>query len=122
MPTPLLGRWGEDEAARFLHRRGFRILARNLRLRLGEVDLIAWDGTTLVFVEVKTRRPGAPEPPQGAVDARKQARLGRLARGYLARIRASAVRCRFDVVAVTGEPGGRARVEHLPAAFTVEGW
>jgi putative endonuclease len=120
--TRPVGQLGEALAARYLERRGFAILARNLRSRLGEVDLIARDGRTLVFVEVKTRRGRSGDPPQAAVDARKQARLARLAGEYLARERAGEQACRFDVVAVTVEEGGAPRVEHFPGAFAVDGW
>jgi putative endonuclease len=119
--TKPLGRLGEAVAARFLERRGLQIVARNVRSRLGEIDLVARDGPTLVFVEVKARGPHAVDPPQAGVDARKQARLTRLALGYLARYRPASLRCRFDVVAVTLDPrGGAPQVKHFPSAFDVE--
>ncbi len=134
-PTRPLGQLGEEVAARFLEGRGFEILARNLRSRLGEIDLIARDGTTLVFIEVKARRGGRGDPPQAAVDARKQSRLARLALDYLAREWLRELSCRFDVVAVTfdlgdrgdwnaagGAAGGGPRVEHFPGAFAADGW
>jgi len=112
------GSEGEEIAARFLAQRGFEILARNVRSRLGEIDLIARDGPTLVFVEVKTRSGVPLEPPQAAVDARKRRRLARLALDYLAREWLRDLACRFDVVAVTLDPaGGPPRVEHFPGAF-----
>jgi putative endonuclease len=99
------------------------ILARNLRSRLGEIDLVARDGGTLVFVEVKTRSGAPREPPQAAVDARKRQRLARLALNYLARAWLRDLACRFDVVAVTLDPtGGPPRVEHFPGAFSVDAW
>ena len=120
-PTRPLGQMGEEVAARYLEDRGMRILARNLRSRLGELDLVARDGATLVFVEVKARYGAGGDPPQAAVDGRKRARLGRLAREYLARERLGDVPCRFDVVAVTADPaGGAARVEYFGGAFGVE--
>ncbi len=110
-------------AARFLADRGLEILARNLRSRLGEIDLVARDGATLVFVEVKTRLGRPSEPPQVAVDRRKQARLARLALDYLAREWLRDLSCRFDVVAVTLDPaGGPPQVEHFPGAFAADGW
>jgi putative endonuclease len=124
--TRPVGQLGEALAARYLEGRGLEIVARNLRSRLGEIDLIARDGRVLVFVEVKARRGRRGDPPQAAVDRRKQARLARLAAGYLARVRAGDRACRFDVVAVTLDAddaaGGAARIEHFPAAFTVDGW
>jgi putative endonuclease len=112
---------GEEVAARFLARRGLEILERNLRSRLGEIDLLARDGATLVFVEVKTRRGPAEDPPQAGVNARKRMRVARLALGYLARRCREDLSCRFDVVAVTVDPAGP-RLEYFPGAFTVDGW
>jgi putative endonuclease len=121
--TGPIGQRGEEIAARFLRRRGVTIVERNLRSRLGEIDLVGRDGSVVVFVEVKARRGVAPDPPQGAVDARKRMRLARLARGYVASRRLGNQRCRFDVVAVTlGEAGDDARVEHFRGAFRVDGW
>jgi putative endonuclease len=121
--TRALGQVGETAAARFLEGRGFVILARNLRSRLGEIDLLARDGSTLVFVEVKARRGSTGDPPEAAVDARKRARLGRLALGYLAACRMGERSCRFDVVAVLLDAAGRATgVRHLRDAFDLEGW
>jgi putative endonuclease len=141
------GRLGEEIAVAFLERRGLTVLARNLRSRLGEIDVLARDGPVLVFVEVKARRAGAADPPQVSVDARKQRRLARLALGYLAARGLGERPCRFDVIAVTlpvedgtgataptrGGRGERAasrdatesvapRVEHFPDAFTLGGW
>jgi putative endonuclease len=122
-PTQALGRRGEELAAVYLGRRGLRVVDRNCRSRLGEIDLVARDGPTLVFVEVKTRAGLSAVPPQVGVDARKQARLGRLALAYLARRRLGTVACRFDVVAVTLDPtGGAPRVIHWPGAFQVDPW
>jgi putative endonuclease len=124
--TRPVGQLGEALAARYLECRGLEIVARNLRSRFGEIDLIARDGRVLVFVEVKARRGRRGDPPQAAVDRRKQARLTRLAAGYLARARGADRVCRFDVVAVTldaDDPaGGAARIEHFPGAFAVDGW
>jgi putative endonuclease len=91
---------GEDEAARFLARCGYAILDKNVRTRSGEIDLVAKEGKTLVFVEVKTRKVIEGDPPQAAVNARKQNRLGKLAHGYLKLKRLRQVSCRFDVVSV----------------------
>jgi putative endonuclease len=120
--TRPVGQRGEALAARYLERRGYEILARNLRSRLGEIDLVAREGRTLVFVEVKARRGRGGDPPQAAVDGRKQARLARLAGDYLARTRGGERACRFDVVAVTFEGEEAARLEHFRGAFAVDGW
>lgn len=111
-----LGRRGEELAVAFLEGRGCRVLARNYRCRLGEVDLVARDGETLVFVEVKTRRSLAFGGPGEAVGAAKKARLVRVARHYLYRHGLTNVPCRFDVVAVTAA-GEELRAEWIRDAF-----
>jgi putative endonuclease len=107
---------GERAAARHLERRGFRILARNWRIRLGELDLVAQDGPVLVFVEVKTRRSRAFVDPSAGVDHTKQARLRRVAEAYLALVRPGPVPCRFDVVSVVLD-ARRPTLEHIVDAF-----
>ncbi len=116
-----LGRTGETLAARHLQARGWRIVARNWRCATrdvrGEVDIIAWDGATLVFCEVKTRRDAAAGGPFAAVTHRKRARLRGLAASYLATAGAAA-HVRFDVVGVLLPTAGRpARVRHMPGVF-----
>ena len=103
---------------------GWRLIARNVRTRSGELDLIAMDGEILVFVEVKAGRPGGsagPERPALAVGRRKQLRLRRLAREWLANPRRPRVEgvagYRFDVVGVTYAGGRVLDVEHIPNAF-----
>ncbi|MGH7320072.1 MAG: YraN family protein [Candidatus Rokuibacteriota bacterium] len=119
--TRPLGQWGEETAARFLEARGLRILARNVRFRLGEIDLIARDGMTLVVVEVKTRIRGRGDPPQVGVDSRKRMRLTQLAFSYLTRRRIGEVPSRFDVVAVTRDPvSGAPTVDYFPNAFALD--
>lgn len=127
MPTvtrTTLGLKGEEEAARFLTRSGYAILDRNVRTRAGEIDLVAKDGKTLVFVEVKTRKDAVPgDPPQAAVNTRKQNRLGKLAQGYLRSKRLRQVPCRFDVVSVIlNDEGGVKAIRHIPNAFSVSAW
>ena len=122
-PRRRLGRAGEVAAARFLERRGLVILERNLRSRMGEIDLLARDGRVLVFVEVKARRGQPGDPPAEAVDARKRARLSRLALAYLAGRRLGEPSCRFDVVGVSlDEAGAVTDVRHIPNAFELDGW
>ncbi len=121
-PPPSLGRRGEDAAARFLRRKGYRILSRSDRSRPGELDLVALDDDTLVFVEVKTRRGSNSGHPAEAVDAAKQRRLTRLAVTWLKRRGLLERRARFDVIAVTW-PDDRRRptIEHFPNAFEAVG-
>jgi putative endonuclease len=114
---------GEEEAARFLARCGYAILDKNVRTRAGEIDLVAREGKTLVFVEVKTRREVPGDPPQAAVTTRKQNRLGKLALGYLKLRRLGEVPCRFDVVSViVNDQGGVKAIRHIPNAFTLAPW
>ena len=118
-PRRTRARWGEGIAAAWLRLKGYRIEARNWRCPQGELDLVARDGDTLVFVEVKTRTSASAGAPEEAVDRRKQARLVRLAQAYLARLGGEPPPCRFDVVAVVGSrllP----RVRHLRAAFRAD--
>ena len=105
-----------------LERAGWRIVARNVRTASGEIDLIALEGSTLVFVEVKAGRRDArcgPERPAHAVGPRKQRRLRRLAREWLAQRRgpSGVSGYRFDVVGVSFDAAGRADVDHIRAAF-----
>ena len=126
MPTDtrrITGTKGEEAAARFLTRSGYAILDKNIRTRAGEIDLVAKEGNTLVFVEVKTRRDAEGDPPQAAVNARKQNRLGRLAQGYLKLKRIRQTPCRFDVVSVIfNDEGGVKAIRHIPNAFSVGPW
>jgi putative endonuclease len=96
------GRLGEDLAHRFLRRRGYTIVARNYRPPAGggELDLVAWDGESLVFVEVKTRARTDFGTPDAAVDREKKIHIDRAARDYARRAGVAWERVRFDVVSV----------------------
>ncbi len=112
------GRAVEERVAAWLARRGFIVLARNFRTRGGEIDIVAREGETLVFVEVRSRREGSPWSPEASVGPRKQARIARAAVAWLRRHGGADRPCRFDVVAVrVGE--GRLRVHHVRGAFTL---
>ncbi len=114
----LLGRSGEDRAAKLLAKLGYRVLERNYRTRQGEIDLIALDGDTVVFVEVKTRMGDAYGAPELAVDQRKQGRMVKAALGYLKQKKLHQMASRFDVVAITG--AGDGRVEVIRNAFEMD--
>ena len=110
---------GEAEAARFLEEKGYRILERNYRCPLGEVDVVALEGDTLVFIEVKSRTSLALGYPQEGVTEGKQRKLTRLAHYYLKEKGLKDLQCRFDVAAVlvdTKNPGA-SRVELITDAF-----
>jgi len=117
-----LGVRGEAAAARYLKRRGYHIVARGDRLRPGEIDLVAVDRQTVVFVEVKTRESTEAGQPEEAVDAAKQRRLTRAAVAYLKRHGLLECPARFDVIAVTW-PAGQRRpaIEHFRNAFEAVG-
>jgi putative endonuclease len=96
----IFGKTGEDLACRELERRGYAIVARRYRRRGGELDIIARDGETVVFVEVKTRQDHAFGPAAEAVGVVKQRRMAQLAMDYLLRHHLTQRACRFDVVAI----------------------
>lgn len=98
--TKILGNFGERAAADYLVCAGCKIIARNYRTRRGEIDLIAWDGKTLVFFEVKTRKNAAYGTPASAVNARKQQKIIHTAQCFLQQNAFEEVCCRFDVVEV----------------------
>ena len=100
-----LGKTGEDLACRELERRGYAILARRYRRRRGEIDIIARDGATVVFVEVKARDSLAFGEAAEAVTALKRHRITELAIDYVTRHRLTDCPCRFDVVSIQFEAG-----------------
>lgn len=112
----LLGQKGEALAVAHLKKRGMRIETRNFRCRLGEIDLIAWEGQTLVFVEVRSRTSVDYGLPQESIDYRKQRRLRQIAQFYL--YGRSEKTVRFDVVAVQfDQQGNPQHIEHITNAF-----
>jgi putative endonuclease len=118
---PQLGRLGEQLAAEHLIRRGFRIVERNYRTRWGELDIVAYDGRTLAFCEVKTRRLGPPgRSPLESVHAHKRSQVRKMAGRWLIERtqRPRADTLRFDAIGVTLDPSGRlVSLEHLEGAF-----
>ncbi|PQO44971.1 YraN family protein [Blastopirellula marina] len=117
-----LGARGEAAAARYLRRLGYVIVARSDRSKLGEIDIVAVDGRTVVFVEVKTRTSGDTVHPSEAVDAQKQSKLTRLAISYLRRHHLLECKARFDVIAITWPDSGSApTIEHFLNAFEPTG-
>lgn len=112
-----LGRWGEDEAVSYLLRRGMKIIARNYRAPVGEIDIIAREKKQLVFVEVKARSSQNFGTPQEAVGVRKQRQIIRTAQWFLSENKTVKLQPRFDVIAVMPGKNGKAQIEHLPDAF-----
>lgn len=120
-PRRDLGASGEQLAAEHLVRLGLTILDRNFRNRWGELDIVAWDGETLIFCEVKTRKSrGAHAEPLDSVHLGKRTRVRRMAAQWLVqrRDRPHAQELRFDAIGVTLDPAGRLlRLDHLEGAF-----
>lgn len=118
-PRRLLGQHGEQLAVEHLERLGFTIVARNFRTRHGELDIVAFDGHVLDFVEVKTRRTGGGDPFE-SLHMRKRAQVRRMAAAYLnaAPERPRGDTVRFDAIGVVLGPGGRLdRLDHREGAF-----
>jgi putative endonuclease len=111
-----LGKLGEDLALETVKRMGYRCITRNYRCPLGEMDLIARDGDTLVFVEIKTRRGKSLEWAKEAVDWRKKRQLSKVALAYMKENRCADVKSRFDVVAVNLGSQGK-EIEVVKNAF-----
>jgi putative endonuclease len=115
----LLGDRGERAAARYLRRKGLRVITRGYRGPSGEIDLVAREGDRLVFVEVKTRRRGQPAE---AVNPAKQRKLTLTALDFLKRFDLLDVPFRFDIVAIVWpDDRGRPQIEHLVNAFEAVG-
>lgn len=107
----------EEVAVSYLEEHGMEILGRNYRCRMGEIDIVAREGRTYVFCEVKFRTSCRAGDPAEAVDFRKQATIFRVAAYYLKQHRLSEeTPCRFDVVAITGT-GDRMQIRWIPDAF-----
>jgi putative endonuclease len=111
-----LGKRGEDAAAQYIGKKGYRIVERNFTCKLGEMDIIALDGKTLCFIEVKTLSGNTYGPPEIAVTVHKQHQLSKVALAYLNQNHLHDIEARFDVIAVTLSPGDE-RVELIKDAF-----
>ena len=112
------GQKAEDLAARHLKRRGYKILTRNYRTRAGEIDIIAREGKSLVFIEVKGRQSTRYGSAKAAVTPRKQRQVTKVALWYLKETDQMDAKARFDVVAVT-QTGADARIEIVRNAFQI---
>ncbi len=112
-----LGRSGEQQAAAHLKGLGYRIVTCNYRCPLGELDVIALDGKTIVFVEVKTRSDDRLADPQDAVTPAKRRHMRNTAEFFLRQTQSQGRDWRFDIVAIVAEPGVKPRIVHYPDAF-----
>jgi len=112
-----LGKTGEEVALRYLLEKKYKIVTRNFRFYRGEIDIVAYDGPTLVFVEVKTRRSEDFGFPEESVDFAKQKQIRKIAAGYLAKTKLRDVECRFDVISLSFHENGDWDVKHIKNAF-----
>lgn len=117
MNSRQIGNAGEKAAQKFLKRQGYRLVTTNYTCRGGEIDIIAWDKQTLVFVEVRSRSHVQFGQPQETVNRCKQQRLRQAATQYLHQTKQTDVYCRFDVVAVCWQEKGKPVLELYKDAF-----
>ncbi len=110
------GKKAEDLAARHLKRQGYKLITRNYRTKIGEIDIIAREGGTLVFIEVKARQSTRYGSPKAAVTPRKQHQIAKVALWYLKETDQLRAKARFDVVAVSRKDG-EATIEIVRNAF-----
>ena len=109
----LLGRVGEQKAAEYLEKKGYKVIEKNYKTHVGEIDLIVKDGETIVFVEVKTRSSENFGSPADAVDYKKREKYYKVATEYLLRKQKDGADCRFDVIEIlNGE------INHIIDAFS----
>ncbi len=114
-----LGDRGENAACEYLAKKGFRVVERNFRSQQGEVDLIAYDGSVLVFIEVKNYSFRSFGSPLGAVRKSKRQSIIHAAQTYLMKKNIRGVNCRFDVVSFNTGTDGSVAIEHIKDAFGV---
>lgn len=112
MNTRVVGRQGENIACEYLSKHKYKIIDRNFTCRFGEIDIVAWDGETVIFVEVKARKDDSFGMPREAVDYRKQQTIVRCATYWLYKKKQMGVPVRFDVVEILGDS-----VTHIQDAF-----
>ncbi len=112
-----LGKWGEEQASKYLTHSGYKILRRNYRCRLGEIDIIAKKDNMFIFAEVKTRTNTAYGSPAEAVSYKKQWRYEKLALYYLNEAGYTNVTCRFDILEVLVNYDNSFYINHIPNAF-----
>ena len=114
-----LGAWGEDQAVDYLRQQGMKIVERNFRTPVGEIDIIAKNKLILAFIEVKTRRSTLFGTPQEAVGPRKQRQIIRTAHWYLQNNKKLRLQPRFDVIAILCQSGAEVQITHIQDAFSL---
>jgi len=111
-----LGKWGEDKAAEYIERKGYKILERNWRIGHRDLDIVALDGDTLAIVEVKTRRNALFMEPEQAVDWKKIRSLT-IAANTFVKTHHISVPIRFDIITVMGTGNDDCQIKHIENAF-----
>ncbi len=111
-----VGNWGEREAARYLTRHGYELLARNWQINIGEIDIIAQKGSEIIFVEVKSSSTQSAIAPEYRVGLKKQKKLRTLAQAYLRNKTDAPDSVRFDVISLWRE-AGETKLRHIENAF-----
>jgi putative endonuclease len=111
------GKSSEEAAVRYLKNKKFRIIERNFRFLKGEIDIIAYERKTLVFIEVKARKSKEFGSPEEAVTPSKQRQIKRVAQGFLARNSLQDAECRFDVLSLSFNEKDGYQINHFKDAF-----
>lgn len=120
MPGDRFGAWGERIAAEYLERRGWSVLARNYRLSRKEIDLIARQGCTIAFIEVKTRSDERFAHPLESLGIIQRRRIAEVAAAWVSEHGSEAEVYRFDLICVLRSREGEIRIDHLPDAWSAE--
>lgn len=115
-PSQQFGKKGESDAVRYLKKNGYRILEINYRTKLGEIDIIAKDGKTIVFVEVKARRSAQYGHPKWAITPKKMRNMSMVALYYLKSTHQNAAKARFDVITISSKEDD-SKMEIIKNAF-----
>ncbi len=111
------GEIGEKAALKYLKKQGFKVLEKNYRALRGEIDIIAREENTLVFVEVKTNSASNAVPPELRVNIAKQKQIGKIASAFIREYELYDIDCRFDVVGITLSEDGSPEISHIRDAF-----
>ncbi len=123
LPTIFIGKKGEDTAEKYLKKHGYRIIEKNFKSPSGEIDIVALDKGTIVFVEVKTRNSDEFGPPELSVTSTKRQKIIKSAFHFLSKKRIKDTPCRFDIVSITRSPDQKEKeVKIIKDAFEIEKW
>lgn len=120
MPGDRFGAWGERIAAEYLERQGWSVLARNYRWSRREIDLIARQGCTIAFIEVKTRADESFAHPFESLGLVQRRRIAEVAAAWVREHGVETEVYRFDLISVLRSPAGEVRIDHLPDAWSAE--